>query len=113
MRLSDDHFLWLAIVGATLAKFLLTEEEIPPDETRAQKWRRRRRYLGSGVAGIVLGYFGNQEVADWLGFEDPVLIACALVLMGERVAITLMNVSAQNIKDAIAAAVTRGGGRSS
>lgn len=104
----DDIKIWVAIILASLTKWLLTEELPPDEETDRQKRLRLRRSVGGITAGVLLGAYGYEPVTRWAGFghpSDAALVAILLAFTGEHVFRALIE-KAPKIIDAIIARKT-------
>lgn len=81
--------VWIAILGASLLKWLLTDQEVPAEgEDEVLRRSRRRKSVGSVAAGVFIGYFGHEWVIhriDWFTQDDVVIVAIALTVTGEAI----------------------------
>lgn len=85
--MNEEMKLWLAIIGTTVAKWLLTDEGPGKDETPAMASVRRRKAFGGIIAGVLISYYGHGAVIRWvpaLTDQDRLIVAIVLALSGEH-----------------------------
>jgi hypothetical protein len=89
----DRLKLWLAIGLALLTKWLMTDEDVPPDEAPNKRFRRWRRAAGGIASGALIGLYGHESVirlVNWwspgaLSDQDTLMVGITLALTGEHV----------------------------
>jgi len=72
-QMLEDTELFIVIILTLIAKWLMSEEPIPEDETPQTKRLRRKRAYGGVIAGAMTAYYGPGLLILWSNSSDSLV----------------------------------------